>query len=530
MAEKPYSYDEVPYHSFPFPETHPDRLSMIARLFGLDPPDVTRCRVLELGCASGGNLAPMAERYPDGRFLGIDLSARQVEAGRRIIAEVGLKNIELRHGSILEVDDSWGQFDFVLCHGVYSWVPTDVQDKILDVSKRNLAPNGIAYVSYNTLPGWHMRGMIRDMMRYHALRFAEPATRIAQARALLDFLAQAVGQQPENPYPALLKLETEALKQSEDWYLYHEHLEEINVPVYFHQFVERAQAHGLKFLGESIVRQMVPGNYPKETEEVLQRLSNDIIHMEQYMDFLRNRMFRHTLLCHPEQKPDYTINAQRLFGLSIGTPLQPVNPLPDLATTASERFNMPGSASSVQVTDPLSKHAVMVLVEAWPGTVPFEQVCREARRRLTPLLTGDEATFNRDVNTLGRMFLQFQMSLVDRLLEVRAVPIPVANRVTEKPRVTPLIRHQAAQGRRIVNLKHELGTLGDFERHLLRHMDGTRDKAALTEVVIGLVDQNVLSANVNGKRITDPVEVRKVMAPAVDEALTRLMQHSYLLK
>ena len=167
MADKPYSYDEVPYHSFPFPETHPDRLAMIGRLFGLIPPDVTRCRVLELGCAGGGNIMPMAALYPNSRFVGIDLSARQVEAGTRNISQLGLSNIELRHGSITDVDDSWGQFDYILCHGVYSWVPAAVQDKILDICKWNLSPDGIAYVSYNTLPGWHMRGMIREIGRAH---------------------------------------------------------------------------------------------------------------------------------------------------------------------------------------------------------------------------------------------------------------------------------------------------------------------------------------------------------------------------
>jgi tRNA G46 methylase TrmB len=105
-AEKPYSYDEVPYHSYPFPESHPDRLAMIARLFGLGEPDVTRCRVLELGCASGGNITPMAEMYPNSSFVGVDLSERQIEAGNRTLTQLGMKNIELRHASIMAVDDS----------------------------------------------------------------------------------------------------------------------------------------------------------------------------------------------------------------------------------------------------------------------------------------------------------------------------------------------------------------------------------------------------------------------------------------
>src|SRR5207247_7326990 len=120
------------------------------------------CRVLEIGCASGGNLLPMAEALPEASFLGIDLSERQINEGQQAIAALGLGNVELRHLNVLEIGPDFGLFDYIVCHGVYSWVPPVARDKILEVCRKNLAPNGVAYVSYNTLPGWHMRGMIRD--------------------------------------------------------------------------------------------------------------------------------------------------------------------------------------------------------------------------------------------------------------------------------------------------------------------------------------------------------------------------------
>src|SRR5258708_24289997 len=131
------TYDEIPYYSFPFQESHPARLATIARLFGLTPPDPHTARVLELGCSSGGNLLPMAELYPEGKFLGIDLSERQIALGQEALAALKFPNLELRRASILDVDASWGQFDYVLCHGVYSWVLDAVQDKILSVCKAN---------------------------------------------------------------------------------------------------------------------------------------------------------------------------------------------------------------------------------------------------------------------------------------------------------------------------------------------------------------------------------------------------------
>ena len=171
------SYDEVPYESHPFAQTHPSRLFTVGTLFGLRPTPVQRCRVLELGCAAGGNLIPMAEYLPDSEFVGLDLSARQVEDGKKLIADFGLKNLTLKHASILDVDASYGTFDYVICHGVYSWVPSSVQDKVLDICAKQLTPNGIAYISYNTYPGWHMRGMIRDMMQFHSGRFDSPQNR-----------------------------------------------------------------------------------------------------------------------------------------------------------------------------------------------------------------------------------------------------------------------------------------------------------------------------------------------------------------
>jgi SAM-dependent methyltransferase len=229
------SYDEVPYDSHPFVQTHPDRLATVATLFGLRPQPIEQCRVLELGCAAGGNIVPIADELRESEFVGIDLSRRQIEDGKQLVEKLGLTNVDLRHASIMDVDESYGKFDYVICHGVFSWVPNAVQDKIFEICSQQMKPQGVAYISYNTYPGWHMRGMIRDMMRYHAERFSTAKIRTRQARALLDFLAQSV-KQPESAYTRLLQQELSTLRNQADHYLVHEHLEEVNAPLYFHQF------------------------------------------------------------------------------------------------------------------------------------------------------------------------------------------------------------------------------------------------------------------------------------------------------
>jgi SAM-dependent methyltransferase len=315
----PTSYDEVPYASYPYPQTHPDRLATIAALFAVQAAPVERCRLLEIGCASGGNLLPLAESLPEATFVGIDLSERQIGEGREALAALGLRNVELRPLSVLDVGPDFGTFDYVLCHGVYSWVPPQARDKILDVCKNNLAPNGVAYVSYNTLPGWHMRGMIRDMMLIHAAQFPSPQQRVEQGRALLDFLAQSAAEEG-GPYSTFLRSELDLLARKADSYVLHEHLEEHNQPVYFHQFIRAAAERGLCYLGEAGLPAMVPANFPPAVQATLDKLAADQVHLEQYMDFLRNRMFRQTLLCHAEQRPVYRVSAERLLPHWVASP------------------------------------------------------------------------------------------------------------------------------------------------------------------------------------------------------------------
>src|SRR5262245_43544596 len=131
------SYDEVPYSEYIFHQTHPASIGAVGALFGMEPANPERCRVLELGCASGANLVSMAYQLPGSEFIGIDLSPLQIEQGLRTISALGLTNIDLRSCSILDVDQAYGSFDYIICHGVYSWVPADVREAILSVSKIN---------------------------------------------------------------------------------------------------------------------------------------------------------------------------------------------------------------------------------------------------------------------------------------------------------------------------------------------------------------------------------------------------------
>jgi SAM-dependent methyltransferase len=191
QPESETPYDVVMYPGRAYHEAHPDRLSTMAALYGMSPAPAARCRVLELGCGFGGNLIPMAYQYPDSEFLGIDLGREAIETGGRSVAALALSNIELRHADILEFTAEPASFDYIIAHGVYSWVPAAVRARVLAIFHDNLAPQGVAYVSYNAHPISHLRDIARGIMLFHVRDIADPQQRIAQARAILEFCASA---------------------------------------------------------------------------------------------------------------------------------------------------------------------------------------------------------------------------------------------------------------------------------------------------------------------------------------------------
>ncbi len=514
------SYDDVPYESLPFAQTHPSRLATVATLFGLTPPPVARCRVLELGCAAGGNLVPMAEALPDSWFVGVDLSARQIADGELTLRKTGLANVSLRHASIADIDDTYGHFDYILCHGVFSWVPPAVQDAILNVCANHLTPNGVAYVSYNTYPGWHMRGMIRDMMRYHALRFDTPERRIGQARALLDFLAQTA-KQDTGAYAVLLRSELEFMRNQSDHYLYHEQLEEVNDPLYFHQFAARATACGLRYLGESRVSTMVTGNFGADVQKTLAVLATDQVQTEQYLDFVRNRTFRETLLVRAEQEPDWSIAPERVYGLHLASGGKLVGKRVDLASDAAAQFQS-RSGMVVSTKGPLFKAAMLALTEAWPGTVPFAEVLQRAVAKI-----GRAAT-DEDSPTLALGLLNAHIA--SDLIELHAEPVSFARAAGERPVALVHARVRAAAGlATVANRRHEVVKLSDLSLNLLPLLDGTRDREALADALAARARAGDLTVQKEGQPIADPAEVRAALAATLGPALDALARDALLV-
>jgi methyltransferase-like protein/16S rRNA G527 N7-methylase RsmG len=466
------SYEDVPYTSKPLYPTHPDCLATMATLVGMSPAPVERCRVLELGCAAGGNIIPMAISLPDSQFVGIDLSPRQVAVGQETVAALGLTNIDLRPFDILNFDDSFGQFDYIICHGVYSWVPPVVQDKILEICKRHLTAHGVAYVSYNTYPGWHARGMAREMLNFHAKQFSDPQVRVKQARAFLAFLIQSAAA-PEAPYARILKEEAELLGDRADYYLFHEHLEEVNEPIYFHQFAERIAGRGLQYLGEAWFRSSLH-RFPQEVQQTLKQISSSLINLEQYLDFLNNRTFRRTLICHDDLTLSRSPSFSTLSNLYVTAMAQPVSASPDLSEEAVEAFRNDDGAR-VTTNTPSVKAALVALYEVWPSAVAFNDLWAQVCTRLGHHPEAD-ALVAGGPTLLAESLLQCYLS---EMVAFQLRPWGFVGTPGERPAVNALARHQAARGEPVTNLRHRLILLEPFDIQLLPYLDGTRDRQAL---------------------------------------------------
>ncbi len=291
------SYDDIPYESYAYVQTHPDRLFTIAKLFQMDAAPIDKCRILELGCAMGGNIAPLAMKYPDSYALGVDISGEQIKEANELKAYLGLKNIDFQQADISKLDENIGEFDYIICHGVFSWVPDAVRDAVFEVCQKHLSDRGLAVISFNTLPGWGAVKTLRDMMLFHSKNFEKPEDKVREARALLGFIKENSSQ--NSAYNSVIEKELEILSTTNDSYVFHEHLESENHQYYLTDFVDMAKTYDLAYVGDTDITSMYAGNFSANARQTLSQIK-DIVQQEQYMDFLQNRRFRHTILTKAE--------------------------------------------------------------------------------------------------------------------------------------------------------------------------------------------------------------------------------------
>jgi methyltransferase-like protein/protein-L-isoaspartate O-methyltransferase len=490
MSSAANSYDSVPYPSLAFLQTHPDRLAVMATLFGMDPVAVEHCRVLEIACGNGSNLIPMAYGLPHSEFVGVDLAAKPVAAAQERIRLLGLSNIRIEQMDLMEIAPEFGEFDYIIAHGVYAWVPESVQAKILAICRANLSANGVAFVSYNTNPAGHVREVLREMVQFHEQRTGGGANPVEAGREFLEVILKATDSR--HPWKALFQEELKVMFNRDEKVVCHDDLGEYFLPVSFGDFAQRAADCGLQFLSEAHLNDLLEPELGEEALDALRQLAQrDLLAYQQYLDFARYRRFRQTLLCHAElllRREEIVARAQKLL---VASPMRAAAAQPD----GPVEFTNIRGAGTLTTNNPLLIAVLRRLQEIWPRAEKFEELVSA----MLPLVPDAQKTDA--VEGLAQAMLNLAAS---KLADLRTYDLPLASDVSEKPKASLLARTMVQEGGMVTTLLHTHLNIEDANgRKFLELLDGTRDRQSLAETIAA----------------DSPAESRESILQQVDESL-----------
>ncbi len=439
-------YDAVPYHHGAIPESHPARIGAIARMLGIPaaPPD--RCRVLELGCALGMNLLPLAERFPLSDFTGVDFSPVQIATAEAARVAGGQANVRFVCADLRDFEPKPGSFDYVIAHGVYSWVTDEVKDRLLAIASRALAPDGVAYVSYNTLPGWGLLAGIREVFLAETSRLPTFEGQLAEAARILETLSRAVAGQP-GAYAASLCEVLSDMSAKSPALLFHDELATVNDPCTFTTFTEHSARHSLHYLGEAHYAAAVFAHVPAPMRAALAAITPDARGEQQFMDVLFQRWHRNSLLTRsevPARPPDSRALRHCALGLRLSLADASVNLQPGVPLRLHGR-----DGGVLEFTHPSEKALLATLAQAAPARVPFTQAVERADWFL------QQVRLPRIDDPDGLCAMLYELFASDALDSVlvgdgRWLGTALA------PAPSPLMRYQARHGLPLANRWHEL--------------------------------------------------------------------------
>lgn len=474
-------YDDAPYLGQPYDKTHPNRLRALAALYGVAAPEVATSRILELGCATGENIIPLAAHYPEADIVGIDFSARQIETAKERSTAAGLSNLRFEHLSITDIDGAFGEFDYIISHGIFSWTPEDVRRHAVKVSSQNLSANGLAYMSFNALPGWSSVKSLRDFMRYHGRDADTPEAKVAAAREAYDFL-EATTKDSSAPAHQQWLSEINRLKTFSDSHLLHDHLEEDSNPFYFHEVMAVAQEFGLQHICDS---DLALQKTPRLTEQQVTLLNGlpDSIARQQYLDILNNRRFRMAILCKATRQVQENLSGDGLRTLyfrldkdipeNVARASLPLAAPMDISFQGGPIYHVPSSAVLA---------LWFVLGQLRRDEATAEQIIQTVGSKLHQ---ANALSPGQDANALAQELMPL---LVQCLFD--GVISPMAEKPAKRghpdhptPEVMSYARQQVMEFGWFTNCYHQQVTPPPAMAALIKKMDGTRTKSQLYQVL-----------------------------------------------
>lgn len=476
-------YQTAPYPAVSHPSTDPAVTAVAAKLAGLDVVPPSGARILDIGCATGHNLLPLAARWPDSRFTGIDFSDAAITDARETAREAGLENVEFHSADLREFDPGDGvQYDFIIAHGFYSWVPAGVRQALLDFCRRRLSPQGVALVSYNTLPGWSLRKTIVELTR--KLLESPGAGVIGEApEEVLGLLATAAGN--HNPYARHLTTVLHDMFGKCDNTLLFDDFGPVNEPCTFLDFTVHAGNSGLRYLGESQLVENFPPSLSRQAAEILNPLAGDPPALQQMIDVLTNRTFRSSLLCRADAPADARITTATILGFSIRCPYTM-----ERTTDGIRLLNRAGEEPG-RFDHPLAVALFSALAETGSQSVPLHEVA--ARMKPSP---GESSV---GLPALAGLVVDFARK---GLVLLRAEPARFSATPPAFPDLGPLRLMAAGKGQALVDIHHATYSPDDARRRIALHMDGSRsaeELAALAKTILPRLDFHAWLAYLAGR-------------------------------
>ncbi|MDM8565530.1 class I SAM-dependent methyltransferase [Candidatus Halobeggiatoa sp. HSG11] len=480
------AFDELPNTCNAMPYAQPNRLATLATLFGMTPPDLSTCRVLELGCCDASNIIPTAYALPEATITGVDTSEQNIKSGQDAIDALKLSNITLQQTDIQDINPDFGQFDYIIAHGIFSWVSPEVQDKILSICEHNLAPNGVAYIGFSTKPGWNVNNIIRDMMLYLSASIDDPTVKINQHKVLLKFLLDAT-KETKNPYEQFIGEEVNNLVQLPETFVCTELAKEQNEPLYFHEFMQQAKSHNLNYLSDAFLSTMLPDSFPDSQQQALQMFNGDLITQEQMIDILSNRSFRHTLLCHKDVSLNRSLSPDKLANLYVASSMQP-------NADSYEKFE--NSRGTLSTSKLIVQAALRYLGKEWPRAVAFDELLEQARQDTNSNSTTDQETIT------NALLIGYSKGII----ELHSQSTAIVTTVSEYPQASSIASWQAKQTSKITNLRSEWLIMQNVVcLHLLPYLDGRHSHADLLNLLENWVAEDKLSLNITNQKTGEPL-------------------------
>ncbi len=511
VARTRKSYDETPYASVPIQRQHPGRLAAVARWRGLSSPPAHAARVLEIGCASGGHIIPLAATLPEARFHGVDLSSVQIAQGQARIERLGLGNITLSARGLSDIGAADGTFDYIVCHGVYSWVPEPVRKDLLRVVAERLAPDGVAAISFNVLPGWRLFQIARDSLLLHARLQNDPAGRAAQARDLFARLAEQ--SRDRSSFGRFWRDEARRHAATGDAYIAHEFFEEANSPVTFSDFCAALDGYGLAYLGESVVS----ANFeeciaPEGAQSIRDLARGDDRAREQYIDIFCGRTFREALVVHApraalvDREPPVDRLDEFHFIAARGLQTKPFEGVEGGWLVAD-------GDEGIVLRDASVVRAIERMIERQPRSSHLEDIA--------PAVACEFALRAGVADALMRL-VQFGHCAISTL------PVECATRLAERPVAWRLAVSDAPHSEMTANLRHAPMQLQPLQRELLPLLDGTRTRDDLVAHAVELAERGVLVIEGPEGRLQGLDNFLLRLGPATDDSLAGLLRFALL--